>query len=47
MGLRSSGTLAAHVGSKSIFLKVFFTLAIKPTINLEDVRIKYAKQVGQ
>ena len=43
MGLRSYGTLTAHVGSKSTFLKVVFTLAIKPSIKLEDVHIEYAK----
>jgi len=40
MGLRSAGTLAAHVGSKSPFLKVVITLAVKPSIKLEDVHIE-------
>jgi hypothetical protein len=43
MGIGPSGTLAASVGSNSIFLKIKVLVAIEPSIKLEDVRIEYAK----
>jgi len=42
VGLRPSGTMVAHVGRNSIFLKVVLALAIEPSIKL-DVHIEYAK----
>jgi hypothetical protein len=43
MGIGPSGTLAAHVGRNSIFLKVEVLMAIEPTITLEDAYIEYAQ----
>jgi hypothetical protein len=43
MGIGPSGTLAAHVGSNSIFLKVELLLANETSITLEDIHVEYAK----
>jgi len=43
MDIGPSGTLAAHVGRNSIFLKVQLLLANESSITLEDVYIEYAK----
>jgi hypothetical protein len=42
-GLGPSGTVSAHVGSNSAFIKVDLVLSIAPTIILEDFHIEYAK----
>ncbi|GFG32445.1 hypothetical protein Cfor_02543, partial [Coptotermes formosanus] len=41
-GLGPSGTVSAHVGSNSAFIKVDLVLSIAPTIILEDFHIEYA-----
>jgi hypothetical protein len=43
MGVGPSGTVGAHIGQNSLFLKVNLILAIEPVISLQDFHIEYAK----
>ena len=43
MDIGPSGTLAATVGSNSVFIKVGIVISTSPTVSLQDLHIEYAK----